>query len=163
MRTSSTVTLTRQSLLFWQRSLGALVSLANTGSTQRGCALRLRRSRAGIMGVIVGLLFAAAVAWAAGGEKTITGVISKVDPKTRIATVTPASGPPIVVQFAFNAGGPCDACLGSGRSRPTFAETVTEGSTWTLTYTTSLPEGAATWFPGGTVNTVQRAVAVKAQ
>lgn len=115
------------------------------------------------MGVVVGLFLIAAVAWAAGGEKTITGVISKVDPKARIATVTPASGPPIVVQFAFNAGGPCDACLGSGRSGPTFAETVTEGSTWTLTYTTSLPEGAATWFPGGTVNTVQRAVAVKAK
>ena len=96
-------------------------------------------------------------------EKTITGVISGVNPTTRIATVTPASGPPIVVQFAFNAGGPCNACLGSGRSGPTFAETVTEGSTWTLTYTTSVPAGAATWFPGGTVNTVHRAVPVKAK
>ena len=60
-------------------------------------------------------------------------------------------------------GGPCNACLGSGRSGPTFAEAVTEGSTWTLTYTTSVPEGAAAWFPGGTVNTVYRAVAVKAK
>lgn len=111
---------------------------------------------------VVGLLLLAAVAaWAASDEQTITGVISKVNPTTRIATVTPASGPPIVVQFAFNAGGPCNACLGSGRSGPTFAETVTEGSTWTLTYTTSLPAGAATWFPGGTVNTVYRAAAVK--
>ena len=112
---------------------------------------------------VVGLFLIAAVAWAAGGEKTITGVISGVNPTTRIATVTPASGPPIVVQFAFNAGGPCTTCLGSGRSGPTFAETVTEGSTWTLTYTASLPAGAATWFPGGTVNTVSRAVAVQAK
>ena len=114
-------------------------------------------------GITVGLFLVAAAAWAAADEKTITGVISGVNPTTRIATVTPASGPPIVVQFAFNAGGPCNACLGSGRSGPTFAETVTEGSTWTLTYTTSLPEGAASWFPGGTVNTVYRAVAVKAK
>ena len=110
---------------------------------------------------VVGLFLFAAAAWADGDEKTITGVISKVDPTTRIATVTPASGPPIVVQFAFNAGGPCNTCLGSGRSGPTFAETVTEGSTWTLTYTKSVPEGAATWFPGGTVNSVYRAVPVK--
>ena len=110
---------------------------------------------------VVGLFLIAAVAWAAGDELTITGVISGVNPTTRIATVTPASGPAIVVQFAFNAGGPCNACLGSGRSGPTLAETVTEGSTWTLTYTTSLPAGAAAWFPGGTVNTVYRAVAVK--
>ena len=113
--------------------------------------------------LVVGLFLIAAVAWAAGDEKTITGVISGVNPTTRIATVTPASGPPIVVQFAFNAGGPCNACLGSGRSGPTFAETVTEGSTWTLTYTTSLPEGAATWFPGGTVNTVLQGSAGEGQ
>ena len=113
---------------------------------------------------LVGLfLIAAAAAWAEGDEKTITGVISKVNPTTRVATVTPSSGPAISVQFAFNAGGPCDTCLGSGRSGPTFAETVTEGSTWTLTYTSSVPEGAATWFPGGTVNTVYRAVPVKAK
>ena len=112
---------------------------------------------------VVGLFLFAAAAWADGDEKTITGVISKVDPTTRIATVTPASGSPIFVQFFFSAGGPCNACLGSGRSGPTFAETVTVGSTWTLTYTTSLPEGAATWFPGGTVNTVYRAVPVKAK
>jgi len=112
---------------------------------------------------VVGLFLFAAAAWADGDEKTITGVISKVDPTTRIATVTPASGPPIVVQFAFNAGGPCNTCLGSGRSGPTFAETVTEGSTWTLTYTSSIPEGAATWFPGGTVNSVYRAVPAKAK
>ena len=111
--------------------------------------------------VVVVLFVIAAVARAAGDEKTITGVISKVNPTTRIATVTPASGPAIFVQFAFNAGGPCNTCLGSGRSGPTFAETVTEGSTWTLTYTSSVPEGAATWFPGGTVNTVYRAVPVK--
>ena len=112
-------------------------------------------------GAAVGLLLIAAVAWAAGDELTITGVISKVNPTTRIATVTPDNGPPIVVQFAFNAGGPCNSCLGSGRSGPTFAETVTEGSTWTLTYTSSVPAGAAAWFPGGTVNSVYRAVAVK--
>jgi hypothetical protein len=112
-------------------------------------------------GVAVVLLLIAAAAWAAADDKTITGVISGVNPTTRIATVTPASGPPIVVQFAFNAGGPCSTCLGSGRSGPTFAETVTEGSTWTLTYTSSVPAGAAAWFPGGTVNTVYRAVQVK--
>ena len=112
---------------------------------------------------VVGLFLIAAVAWAAGDEQTITGVISGVNPTTRIATVTPVSGPPIIVQFAFDAGGPCSTCLGSGRSGPTFAETVTEGSTWTLTYTTSLPAGSAAWFPGGTVHTVYRAVAVKAK
>ena len=114
-------------------------------------------------GAAVGLFLLAAVAWAAGDEQTITGVIGGVNPTTRIATLTPASGPPIVVQFAFNAGGPCSTCLGSGRSGPTFAETVTEGSTWTLTYMTSVPAGAAAWFPGGTVNTVYRAVPVQAK
>jgi hypothetical protein len=114
-----------------------------------------------VAAVAVGLLLIAAVAWAASDEKTITGVISGVNPTTRIATLTPAGGPPIVVQFAFNVGGPCNTCLGSGRSGPTFAETVTEGSTWTLTYTSSVPAGAAAWFPGGTVNTVHRAVPVK--
>ena len=114
-------------------------------------------------GVAVGLVLIAAVAWAAADDKTITGVISGVNPTTRIATVTPASGPPIVVQFAFNVGGPCNTCLGSGRRGPTFAETVTEGSMWTLTYTSSVPAGAAAWFPGGTVNTVYRAVQVKAK
>ena len=123
----------------------------------------MRTNKTVAAGVIVGLLLVAVLARAAGDEKTITGVISKVDPKTRIATVTPASGPAIFVQFAFNAGGPCDACLGSGRSGPTFAETVTEGSTWTLTYTSSIPEGTASWFPGGTVNTVYRAVPAKAK
>ena len=119
------------------------------------------RTKAVAAVVVVVLFVIAAVARAAGDEKTITGVISKVNPTTRIATVTPASGPAIVVQFAFNAGGPCNTCLGSGRSGPTFAETVNEGSTWTLTYTSSVPEGTATWFPGGTVNTVYRAVPVK--
>jgi hypothetical protein len=109
---------------------------------------------------LLGLFLIAGAAGADGDEKTITGVISGVNATTRIATVTPASGPPLVVQFAFNAGGPCGSCLGSGRSGPTFAETVTEGSTWTLTYTTSLPAGAAAWFPGGTVHTVHRAVKV---
>jgi hypothetical protein len=121
----------------------------------------MRTNKTVAAGVIVGLLLVAVLARAAGDEKTITGVISKVDPKTRIATVTPASGPAIFVQFAFNAGGPCDSCLGSGRSGPTFAETVIEGSTWTLTYTSSIPEGTATWFPGGTVNSVYRAVPAK--
>src|SRR6266581_9355302 len=110
---------------------------------------------------VAGLFLTVAVVRAAGDEKTITGVISGVNPTTRIATLTPASGPPIVVQFAFNAGGPCSTCLGSGRSGPTFAETITEGSTWTLTYTSSVPAGTAAWFPGGTVNTVFRATAVK--
>ena len=123
----------------------------------------MRTKKTVAAGVVFGLFLMAAVAWAAGDEKTVTGVISKVDPTMRIATVTPASGQPIVVQFAFNAGGPCNSCLGSGRSGPTFAETVTEGSTWTLTYTSSVPEGAATWFPGGTVNSVYRALPVKAK
>ena len=121
----------------------------------------MKTNKAVAAGTAVGLLLIAAVAWAAGGEMTITGVISGVNPVTRIATVTPESGAPIVVQFAFDAGGPCSTCLWSGRSGPTFAETMTEGSTWTLTYTTSLPAGAAAWFPGGTVNTVFRAAAVK--
>jgi hypothetical protein len=112
---------------------------------------------------VVALCLVAAVARGAADEKTITGVISNVNAATRIATVTPASGPAIVVQFAFNAGGPCSSCLGSGQSGPTFAERVTEGSTWTLTYTSSVPEGAAAWFPGGTVNSVHRAVLVKAK
>ena len=112
---------------------------------------------------VVGLFLIATVSRAAGDEKMITGVISGVNPTTRIATVTPPGGPPIVVQFAFNAGGPCSTCLGSGRSGPTFAETITEGSMWTLTYTSSVPAGAAAWFPGGTVNTVIRAVAVNAK
>ena len=123
----------------------------------------MKRRKAAALGAAVCLLLIAAVAWAAGDDKTITGVISGVNPTTRIATVTPASGAPIIVQFAFNAGGPCSSCLGSGRSGPTFAETITEGSTWTLTYTSSVPEGAATWFPGGTVNTVYRAVKVQAK
>jgi len=121
----------------------------------------MRTNKTVATAVIAGLVAIGAVARAAGDEKTITGVVSKVDPTTRIATVTPASGPPIVVKFEFNAGGPCGTCLGSGRSGPTFAETVTEGSMWTLTYTSSIPEGAATWFPGGTVNTVYRAVPAK--
>ena len=121
----------------------------------------MRTNKTVAASVIVALLLIAVVARAADDEKTITGVITKVDPATRIATVTPASGPAIFVQFAFNAGGPCNSCLGSGRSGPTFAETVTVGSTWTLTYTSSIPEGAATWFPGGTVNSVYRAVPVK--
>ena len=62
--------------------------------------------------VTVGLFLIAAIAWAAGDEKTITGVISGVNPATRIATVTPANGAPIVVQFAFNAGG---GSMGSSR------------------------------------------------
>jgi len=123
----------------------------------------MRTNKTVATAVIAGLVAIGAVARAAGDEKTITGVVSKVDPTTRIATVTPASGPPIVVKFEFNAGGPCGTCLGSGRSGPTFAETVTEGSMWTLTYTSSIPEGAATWFPGGTVNTVYRAVPSKAK
>ena len=45
----ASVTLTRWSLFFWQSISSALVSLANTGSTQRGCALGLRRSRAGFI------------------------------------------------------------------------------------------------------------------
>ena len=123
----------------------------------------MKTNKAVAAGTAVGLFLIAAVAWAAGGEMTITGVISGVNPVTRIATVTPESGAPIVVQFAFDAGGPCNTCLGSGRSGPTFAETITDGSTWTLTYTTSLPAGTAAWFPGGTVNTVFRAAAVKAK
>ena len=123
----------------------------------------MRTNKTVATAVIAGLVAIGAVARAAGDEKTITGVVSKVDPTTRIATVIPASGPPIVVKFEFNAGGPCGTCLGSGRSGPTFAETVTEGSMWTLTYTSSIPEGAATWFPGGTVNTVYRAVPSKAK
>jgi hypothetical protein len=101
------------------------------------------------------------------GEKTITGVLSKVDPKTRQMTVTPADGPAIVVQIDFQVGAPDSISVGTGacnlcgQGTPlTFAGMFAEGSKWTLTYTTSLPEGAATWFPGGTVNTVSKAVPV---
>jgi hypothetical protein len=123
----------------------------------------MNATQAVVARMATGLLLIAAIARAEAIETTVTGVISKVDPVTRIATVTPAKGAPVVVQFAFNAGGPCNTCIGSGRSGPTFAETVTEGSMWTLTYTSSEPAGAATWFPGGTVNTVFRAVPVKAK
>src|SRR2546426_468041 len=41
-------------------------------------------------GVAVCLFVIAAVAWAAGNEKTITGVISEVNPTTRVAAVTPS-------------------------------------------------------------------------
>ena len=98
--------------------------------------------------VAIGLFLIATVAWAAGDEKTITGVISKVDPDKRIATVTPASGPADCRAVRFNAGGPCNSCLGSGRSGPTFAETITEGSTWTLTYTSSRSGGCGHLVPG---------------
>ena len=123
----------------------------------------MKTNRTVVAAAAFGLFLIAAAAWAAGEETTITGVISGLNPTTRIATVTPASGPPVVVQFFFNVGGPCNTCIGSGRSGPTFAETITEGSTWTLTYTTSVPVGTAAWFPGGTVNTVSRAAAVKAK
>jgi hypothetical protein len=119
----------------------------------------MKTTKTVVSATATGLLLVAVVTWAAD-EKTITGVISGVNPTTRIATVTPVSGRAIVVQFAFNAGGPCETCLGSGLSGPTFAQTITEGSTWTLTYTSSVPEGAAMWFPGGTVNTVQKAMRV---
>lgn len=123
----------------------------------------MNANQAAVARMAMGLLLVATIARAEAIETTITGVISKVDPVTRIATVTPAKGAPIVVQFEFDTGGPCNTCIGSGRSGPTFAETVTEGSMWTLTYMSSIPAGAATWFPGGTVNTVFRAVPVKAK
>ena len=41
---------------------------------------------------VVGLFLIGAVAWADGDEKTITGVISKVNPTTRIATRHPVGG-----------------------------------------------------------------------
>ena len=78
------------------------------GSRQRGGTMMKTNKTVATLAV-VGLFLIAAVAWAAGDEQTITGVISGVNPTTRIATVTPASGPPIVVQFAFNAGGPCNS------------------------------------------------------
>lgn len=97
-------------------------------------------------------------AWARATAVTVTGVVSHIDPVTRIATVTPENGPPVVVQFSWNIGGPCDACLGGGRAGPVFEKTITEGSVWTVTYTSSIPEGTATWFPGGTVHTVYMAL-----
>ena len=123
----------------------------------------MKRNNAVAAAAVVVLCLIAGTSRGATDEKSITGVISNVNAATRIATVTPEKGAAIVVQFAFNAGGPCSACLGSGQAGPTFAERVTEGSTWTLTYTSSVPEGTATWFPGGTVNTVHRAVLVKAK
>jgi len=99
----------------------------------------------------IGLLLIGAVAWAGGGEMTITGVISGVNPATRIATVTPANGAPIVVQFAFNAGGPCNTCMGVGRPGHTFAETVAAGWRWRLTDSASRPDGGAESCRVGTV------------
>lgn len=89
---------------------------------------------------------------------TVTGVVSNIDPVTRIATITPTNGPPVVVQFNWNIGGPCDKCLGGGLVGPVFVKTVTEGSVWTVTYTSSIPAGAASWFPGGTIHTVYMAI-----
>src|SRR5260370_32588727 len=126
------------------------------GVSTMGVSTMMRTNTTVATWAAVCLFLIAAVGWAAADEKTLTGVISGVDPTTRIATLTPASGPPIVVQFAFNVGGPCSTCLGSGRAGPTFDETVTEGSTWTLTYTTSLPAGAAACVPRGTPNTGHR-------
>jgi hypothetical protein len=97
-------------------------------------------------------------AWARATEVTVTGIVSNIDPVTRIATVTPQNGPPVVVQFSWNIGGPCDGCLGGGRGGPVFEKTITEGSVWTVTYTSSIPEGTAIWFPGGTVHTVYMAM-----
>lgn len=121
--------------------------------------------------VALGLMLIAAIGVSAQrsnpDEKTITGTITQVNPETRIATITPADGPPVVVLFGYNQGGACDICLGMGH-RPEdpdrvglFRERVAVGTTWTLTYTNSYPEGKATWFPGGTVHMVSRAVAVK--
>src|SRR4030095_4450763 len=98
----------------------------------------MRKNKTVPASVIVALLLIAVVARAAADEKTITGVITKVDPTTRIATVTPAGGRAFFVHFAFNAAATCAGCRGSGRSGPTFAETVTVGSAWTLTYTSSI-------------------------
>ena len=78
----------------------------------------MRTNKAVATGVIAGLLLIAAVARAAGDEKTITGVISKVDPTTRIATVTPDSGPAIFVQFAFNAVARATPVLGRAGPGP---------------------------------------------
>ena len=50
------VTLTRQSLDSWQATARALVSPEDTGPTQRGCALRLWRSRAGSVVLVFALL-----------------------------------------------------------------------------------------------------------
>ena len=49
----------------------------------------MKTNKALAAGVVVGLFLIAAVARAAADEKTITGVVSGINPKTRIATVTP--------------------------------------------------------------------------
>ena len=112
--------------------------------------------------MVVGLFLSPTVARAAADEKTITGVISEVNPTTRIATVTPASGPPIVVQFAFNAGGPCSPVLaraGPAPRSPKPSPKVRRGRS-----STHLDSGGCGHMvPRGTVNTVNRAMPVKAK
>ncbi len=100
-------------------------------------------------------LTALTLAWATpalarSGEITVTGVVSDVDPPLRRATITPASGQPIKVQFVWNVGGVCAICLGGGLKGPTFDQTITPGSTWTVVYTPSYPDGA--------INTVNRVI-----
>ena len=123
----------------------------------------MRTNKTLAAGVVVGLFLIAAVAWAAGDEKTITGVISKVNPTTRIATVTPASGPPIVVQFAFNAGGPCSACLGSGRSGPDVRRDGHRGFDVDAHLHVVRSRGCGHMVPRGHRQHGDRAVAVKAK
>ena len=91
---------------------------------------------------------AASPAAARQGEMTVTGVISDVDPQLRRATITPVGGAPMRVQFVWNAGGVCSICLGGGLKGPTFDQTITPGSTWTLIYTSSYPDSG--------INTVAR-------
>ncbi len=90
--------------------------------------------------VIVGIL-ATGQALAFEGETTVTGVVSNVDPQLRLATITPANGAPIRVHFDWIVGGPCSICLGGGLKGPTFDDTIKNGSTWTVVYTTSYPDG----------------------
>jgi uncharacterized protein len=56
LRQFARVTLTLHSLVFWQATARALVSPEDAGPTQRGCALRLRRSRAGALVLVFVLL-----------------------------------------------------------------------------------------------------------
>jgi hypothetical protein len=88
-------------------------------------------------------------AWATtNGEITVTGVISKAQPALRHAVITPRGGKPIPIQFVWNVGGVCKKCKGGGLKQPVFDETIANGSSWTVVYTPS--------YPDGDVNTVVR-------
>ena len=101
------------------------------------------------LAVILSLLCLSAPAWALrAGEVQLTGTVTKVDVAARKATIQPAGGAPIDVQFVWNVGGVCSICLGGGLQGPIFDQQITQGRTVTVVYTPSYPDGG--------INTVNR-------